>query len=228
MNEKRTRRRQCAGTLGECEEKNAGRNHRRTRACVSRRVGGDTTSFCAPKTDSLLPLFPIRRESPKQRKRKNGIGILRVGTPSPQRSATTTASFSSSDDHSPRNRFRVSRSRSHRPPTSRIWSMAPDFFFFRSRHHERKRPNTTHLFARRIVGPKATGARTSETGGPSPFASLLFFAPQKNAPFFSSSWSSSSSSAAAATLWRVLHAFCVALQMRDFLGGEEVKERRCS
>ena len=129
MNEKRTRRRQCAGTLGECEEKNAGRNHRRTRARVSRRVGGDTTSFCAPKTDSLLPLFPIRRESPKQRKRKNGIGILRVGTPSPQRSATTTASFSSSDDHSPRNRFRVSRSRSHRPPTSRIWSMAPDFFF---------------------------------------------------------------------------------------------------
>ena len=119
MNEKRTRRRQCAGTLGECEEKNAGRNHRRTRARVSRRVGGDTTSFCAPKTDSLLPLFPIRRESPKQRKRKNGIGILRVGTPSPQRSATTTASFSSSDDHSPRNRFRVSRSRSHRPPTSR-------------------------------------------------------------------------------------------------------------
>ena len=81
------------------------------------------------------------------------------------------------------------------------------FFFFRSRHHERKRPNTTHLFARRIVGPKATGARTSETGGPSPFASLLFFAPQKNAPFFSSSWSSSSSSSAAATLWRVLHAF---------------------
>lgn len=95
--------------------------------------------------DSLLPLFP-RRESPK-RKRKNGIGILRVGTPPPQRSATTTASFSSSDDHSPRNRFRAPRSRSHRPPPVANLSKAPDFFFFRSRHHERKRPNTTHLRA---------------------------------------------------------------------------------
>ena len=101
--------------------------------------------------DSLLPLFP-RRESPK-RKRKNGIGILRVGTPPPQRSATTTASFSSSDDHSPRNRFRVPRSRSHRPPPVAFGPRRPIFFFFRSRHHERKRPNTTHLFARRIDGP---------------------------------------------------------------------------
>ena len=160
--------------------------------------------------DSLLPLFP-RRESPK-RKRKNGIGILRVGTPPPQRSATTTASFSSSDDHSPRNRFRVPRSRSHRPPPV-AFVQGARFFFFRSRHHKRKRPNTTNLrAANRWPRRFATGARTSETRGPRPFASLLFFAPQKNVPFFSSS--SSSSAAAAATLWRVLNAFCVALQMR--------------
>ena len=86
------------------------------------------------------------------------------------------------------------------------------FFFFRSRHHERKRPNTTHLrAANRWPRRFATGARTSETRGPRPFASLLFFAPQKNVPFFSSL---SSSSSAAATLWRVLNAFCVAIQMR--------------
>ena len=100
-------------------------------------------------------------------------------------------------------------------PTSRICPRRP-IFFFRSRHHKRKRPNKTNLrAANRRPRRFATGARTSETRGPRPFASLLFFAPQKNVPFFSSSSSSSSSSAAAATLWRwVLNAFCVALQMR--------------
>ena len=209
MNEKRTRRRQCAGTLGECEEKNAGRDHRRTRARLSQSWWRHHFVVHPKHLDSLLPLFP-RRESPK-RKRKNGIGILRVGTPPPQRSATTTASFSSSDDHSPRNRFRVPRSRSHRPPPV-AFVQGARFFFFRSRHHKRKRPNKTNLrAANRRPRRFATGARTSETRGPRPFASFLFFAPQKNVPFFSSL---SSSSAAAATLWRVLNAFCVALQMR--------------
>ena len=134
-----------------------------------------------------------------------------MGTPPPQRSATTTASFSSSDDHSPRNRFRVPRSRSHRPPPV-AFVQGARFFFFRSRHHKRKRPNKTNLrAANRRPRRFATGARTSETRGPRPFASFLFFAPQKNVPFFSSL---SSSSSAAATLWRVLNAFCVALQMR--------------
>ena len=201
MNEKRTRRRQCAGTLGECEEKNAGRDHRRTRARLSQSWWRHHF-VVHPKQTPSKPLFP-RRESPK-RKRKNGIGILRVGTPPPQRSATTTASFSSSDDHSPRNRFRVPRSRSHRPPPV-AFVQGARFFFFRSRHHKRKRPNKTNLRAANRPRRFATGARTSETRGPRPFASLLFFAPQKNVPFFSSS--SSSSSSAAATLWRVLNAF---------------------
>ena len=97
--------------------------------------------------DSLLPLFP-RRESPK-RKRKNGIGILRVGTPPPQRSATTTASFSSSDDHSPRNPFRVTRSRSHRPHHSRVRIFPRRDFFPLTKENALIK----QIFARRIGGP---------------------------------------------------------------------------
>ena len=109
MNEKRTRR-QCAGTLGECEEKT------REETIVERFSQSWWRQHLLCTHTPPSPLFP--REP--QTKKKNGIGILRVGTPPPQRSATTTASFSSSDDHSPRNPFRVPRSRSHRPHHSRV------------------------------------------------------------------------------------------------------------
>jgi hypothetical protein len=186
----------------------------------------ETPLRCAPKTFRLPRLCSQEERAPNEKEKmaseSSAWGRLRPNArrPPPHRSLRRTTTLPEIVSAF-RDRGRIDPHQSHLVHGAR-------FFFFRSRHHERKRPNTTHLFARRIVGPKATGARTSETGGPSPFASLLFFAPQKNAPFFSSSWSSSSSSSAAATLWRVLHAFCVALQMRDFLGGEEVKERRCS
>lgn len=139
MNEKRTRR-QCAGTLGECEEKT------REETIVERFSQSWWRQHLLCTHTPPSPLFP--REP--QTKKKNGIGILRVGTPPPQRSATTTASFSSSDDHSPRNPFRVPRSRSHRPHHSRVRIFPRRDFFPLTKENALIIPRK--IFARRI-GP---------------------------------------------------------------------------
>ena len=188
------------------------------RARVSRRVGGDTTSLC---TQNRLPqsLCSQEERAPNEKEKmaseSSAWGRLRPNArrPPPHRSLRRTTTLPEIVSAF-RDRGRIDPHQSH-------LSKAPDFFFFRSRHHERKRPNKTNLRAANRPRRFATGARTSETGGPRPFASLLFFAPQKNVPFFSSS------SSAAATLWRLERVLCGAPNACVF-GGRRGKERRCS
>ena len=180
----------------------------RARASLAELV--ETPLRCAPKTFRLPRLCSQEERAPNEKEKmaseSSAWGRLRPNArrPPPHRSLRRTTTLPEIVSAF-RDRGRIDPHQSH-------LSKAPDFFFFRSRHHKRKRPNKTNLrAANRRPRRFATGARTSETRGPRPFASLLFFAPQKNVPFFSSL---SSSSSAAATLWRVLNAFCVALQMR--------------
>ena len=141
---------------------------------ASRRVGGDNTC-CAP---TRLPRL-FSRESPK-RKRKmasesSAWGRLHPNARRrpPHRSLCRTTTLPEI--------LSAFRDRGRIEPTIPASHFSKVIFSA----YERKRPNTQTraASARRF----ATGVRTLENGAPNPFASLLFFTPQKNVPFFSSS-----------------------------------------
>ena len=177
----------------------------RARASLAELV--ETPLRCAPKTFRLpfasVPKKRAPNEKEKMASESSAWGRLRPNArrPPPHRSLRRTTTLPEIVS-AHRDRGRID------PHQSQICPRRP-IFFFSALDTTKENALIQHIFARRIDGP--AGARTSETRGPRPFASLLFFAPQKNVPFFSSL---SSSSSAAATLWRVLNAFCVALQMR--------------
>ena len=162
---KRTRRcRQCAGTLGECEEKTREETIVERRR-VSRKLV-ETPLRCAPKTFRLPFASVPKKREPQTKKKKiasesSAWGRLRPNArrPPPHRSLRRTTTLPEIVS-AHRDRGRID------PHQSQNVSKAPDFFFFPLSTPRKKATLIQHIFARRDPMAPPFCDRCANVGNP--------------------------------------------------------------